>query len=112
MGMWTIPKNSNDSRFSDEEIDEFIEKVSLAVHKRRMSVPVIMSLEMAKPLSFLGYASLVIFAPILELIFDAAKMEKLQAIFNDRDRIETLIRAIEDLERNSNENIKEGETSE
>ncbi len=112
MGMWTLPSSGSDSKFTKEELDEFVTKISEAVHKRRMSVPVIMSLEMAKPLSFLGYASLVIFAPILELVFDPNKMEKFQAIFNDRARIESLIRAIETLETSSKDNIKEGETSE
>jgi hypothetical protein len=112
MGMWTIPKNENTSKFSDEELDEFITKVSAAVKARHMSVPVIMALEMAKPVSFLGYTSLVIFAPILELIFDPVKMEKLQAIFSDRNRIEMLIKSIENLEISEKEKTKEGESSE
>ena len=70
-----------------------------------------MSLELVKPLSFLGHSSLVIFGPILEMIFDPAKMEKFQALLADRNRIESLIVSIEKLEKNETE-IKEGESRE
>jgi len=112
MGMWTIPKEpDSEQKFSAAELDEFTAAIASAVHARRMSVPVIMALEMAKPLSFLGYSSLVVFGPILEMIFDPVKMEKLQAMVADRNRIEQLIVSIEDLEK-SNKEIKEGESRE
>lgn len=111
MGMWTIPKDPEQSKFSPEELDEFVRVLAEAVHSRRMSVPVIMALEMVKPLSFVSYSSLVIFGPILELIFDPVKMEKLQALVGDRNRIENLIERIEDLEKSKKE-VKEGESRE
>lgn len=111
MGMWTIPKDSENSKFSAEELDEFAQKIAEAVFARRMSVPVIMALEMAKPLSFLSYSSLVIFGPVLEMIFDPGKMEKLQAVIADRDRIEKLIVTLETLEQGKKD-IKEGESRE
>ncbi|HNX75911.1 MAG TPA: hypothetical protein PLM07_14405 [Candidatus Rifleibacterium sp.] len=111
MGMWTIPKDPEPTRFTAEELDEFVGVVAGAVHARRMSVPVIMALEMSKPLSFVSYSSLVIFGPILEMIFDQVKMEKLQAVIADRARIEQLIANIEDLEKSTKE-VKEGESRE
>ena len=111
MGMWTIPKEPENSNFTAEELDEFVRLVAEAVHARRMTVPVIMALEVAKPLSFVGYSSMVIFGPILEMIFDPVKMEKLQAIIGDRNRIERLIEHIETLEK-SNKEVKEGESRE
>lgn len=111
MGMWTVSKEPAESKFSDEELDEFTEKIAQAIAVRSMSVPVIMALEMAKPLSFLGYSSMVIFGPILEMVFDPGKTEKLQALIVDRGRIEKLIVAIEDLEK-TNKEVKEGESRE
>lgn len=112
MGMWTIPKEpEQQSKFSPEELDEFTGVIAGAVHARRMSVPVIMALEMAKPLTFIGYSSMIIFGPILEMIFDPVKMEKLQALIADRNRIEQLIQNIENLEK-SNKEVKEGESRE
>ncbi|OGK11446.1 MAG: hypothetical protein A2W80_00835 [Candidatus Riflebacteria bacterium GWC2_50_8] len=112
MGMWTIPKEPDEQqKFSAAELDEFSATIAAAVHARRMSVPVIMALEMAKPLSFIGYSSMVLFGPILEMIFDPVKMEKLQAMMADRNRIESLIVSIEDLEK-SKKDTKEGESRE
>jgi hypothetical protein len=112
MGMWTIPEDKQEnSRFTDEELNEFIDLVALGVVRRRMSAPAIMALEMSKPLSFIGYSSLVVFGPILEMIIDPVKMEKLQAVAADRNRIEQLIVAIEDLEKLEKDS-KEGESRE
>lgn len=112
MGMWTIPeKPENNSSFTDEELNEFIAKVADAVHLRGMSVPVIMALEMAKPVSFIGYSTLVVFAPVLEMVFDPVKVEKLQAVASDRMKIEQLMVAIEDLEK-LGKDMKEGESRE
>ena len=54
---------------------------------------------------------MVLFGPILEMIFDPVKMEKLQAMMADRNRIESLIVSIEDLEK-SKKDTKEGESRE
>lgn len=112
MGMWTIPKGPDiEQKFSATELDEFSAAIAAAVHARRMSVPVIMALEMVKPLSFLGYSSMIIFGPILEMIFDPGKMEKFQALIADRNSIEGLMVKIEDLEK-AKKDTKEGESRE
>ncbi|MBU1107582.1 MAG: hypothetical protein KKB51_13005 [Candidatus Riflebacteria bacterium] len=112
MGMWTIPKEPEEQqKFTAAELDEFVVAIAAAVHARRMSVPVIMALEMVKPLSFIGYSSLVIFGPILEMMLDPVKIEKFQALMADRSRIEHLMVCIEDLEKPKTE-IKEGESRE
>ena len=112
MGMWTIPKGRDDEcKFSEEEISNFINTFAKAVVKRGMTVPAVMTLEMVKPLSFIGHTSLVMFGPVLEMIIDPVKMEKLQAITADRDNIEKLMVSIENLERKKND-IKEGESGE
>ena len=109
--MWTIPKDPEQSKFSTEELDEVVRAVSEAVTSSGRSDQVITAPEMAKPLAFVGYSSLVIFGPILEMIFDPGKMEKLQAVIADRRRIEQLIANIEDLEKSKKE-VKEGESRE
>lgn len=99
MGMWTIPKRSVDSeKFSEKDISEFIETLAQAVIKRRMSVPVILALELVKPLSFVGSQALVALSPALEIVFDPARLEKVQCVLGDRDRIEALMQSIEKLE--------------
>ena len=109
MGMWTIPKGRDEAcKFSDDEISNFISTFAEAVVKRGMSVPAVMTLEMYKPLSFIGHTSLVMFGPVLEMIIDPVKMEKLQAVTADRDNIEKLMVSIENLEQKKQQ-CKEGE---
>ena len=112
MGMWTIPEDSNESRFTNDELNEFSDKLANAVYKRHLSVPVVMVLEMTRPLAFISYSSLVVLAPVLELIIDPVKMEKFQAIINSRKRIEKLISSIEDLEKTNKDEVRKVETSE
>ena len=112
MGMWTIPDRAEENlKFSSEELDEFIEKLAKLIVDRQMSAPAIMALEMAKPLSLVGQSVLVIFGPLLDLLFDPVKMEKFQAVIGDRVRIEQLMNTIEDIELNNKE-TKEGVSSE
>ncbi len=112
MGMWTIPdKPEEHSKFSGEELDEFINNLSRVIVAKQMSAPAVMALEMARPVSLVGFSVLVIFGPLLDLIFDPVKMEKFQAVMADRIRIDQLMKTIEDLERNKKE-TKEGVSSE
>lgn len=112
MGMWTIPKGPEEHyKFSPEVLDEFIETLAKLIVDKQMSAPAIVALEMARPLSLVGYSALVIFGPLLDMIFDPVKMEKFQAVMGDRARIEQLIQSIEDLENNKKE-TKEGNSSE
>ena len=112
MGMWTIPDKAEEHiKFSSEELDEFINSLSKLIVDRQMSAPAIMALEMAKPISLVSQSVLVIFGPLLDLLFDPVKMEKFQAVIGDRIRIEQLMNTIEDFELNNKE-TKEGVSSE
>lgn len=99
MGMWDIPKNqTQEGRFTEEELTAFTQSIARTVVRYRMSVPAIMALELSKPVAFLGYSSMVAFSPMLDMMFDPLKVDKLTCILSDRDRIEQLIVAIETLE--------------
>jgi hypothetical protein len=100
MGMWSIPQDPEpvEQAGSEEEISAFIETLAEAVVRRGMSVPVILALEMGKPLSFVGYNAMTALAPLLEIIVAPAKMAKLTAVVGDRRRIERLLVAIEEHE--------------
>ncbi len=112
MGMWTVPEDhESNNKFTNEELNEFINKLSKLVVEKHMSAPAVIALEMAKPLALVGQSSLILFGPLLELIFDAVKMEKFQAVIGDRTRIEQLMTTIEDFELKKKE-TKEGVSSE
>lgn len=111
MGMFTIPKEGDSYGFSKSELEAFSDKIAYAVKNRGLSVPVIMTLEVTKPLSFVGYSAFIVLRPILDVIFDSAKLQKLQALLADRNRIERLIQTIERLEK-TKQDIKKGESRE
>lgn len=112
MGMWTIPDKAEEhDKFSPEELDLFVSTFAKVIVDRQMSAPAVMALELARPLSLVSSSVLVIFGPLLDLIFDPVKMEKFQAVIGDRVRIDQLMNAIEDLEHNKKE-TKEGVSSE
>lgn len=111
MGMWTIPDGpENNSKFSSEELDEFINSLGKLIVTKQMSAPAVMALELARPLSLISFSTMVIFGPLLDLIFDPVKMEKFQTVIGDRARIDQLMKTIEDLEHNKE--TKEGVSSE
>ena len=112
MGMWTIPEEAEEHyKFKPEELDEFINSLAALIVDKQMSAPAVMALEMAKPISLVSYSVLVVFGPLLDLLFDPVKMEKFQAVIADRVRIEQLMTTIEDLELKKKE-TKEGVSSE
>ncbi len=112
MGMWTIPEEvEENNKFSSEDLDEFVKAFAKVIVEKQMSAPAIMALEMTKPLALVGQSVLMIFGPLLDLLFDPVKMEKFQVVIGDRKRIEQLMNCIEDFELNNKE-TKEGVSSE
>lgn len=110
MGMWTIPKGPQKvDAFSDQELDEFVNELAAKVVKKGMSVPVVMTLEMIKPLSLVSYSAMLALGPLLDLVVDPTKTDKLACVMGDRDRIEALMTAIESCESSGQ---KEGESGE
>lgn len=110
MGMWTIPDRPvTNHSFTDEELDLFSKDLARLVCQRKMAVPAIMTLELAKPVSFVGANSMLFFTPLLELIFDKEKLQKFHAIAEDRKRLEQLITNIETFEKQKTD-VKEGES--
>ncbi|MBI3038665.1 hypothetical protein HYY75_06410 [bacterium] len=99
MGMWTIPETPpKDEKFSAEEIDSFIQTFAKEIVRRKMSVPAVIALEMAKPLSFLGHSACVVMGPLIEMVFDPKKIEKMTSILSERCHIERLLETIETME--------------
>ena len=96
MGMWTIPDAATESeRFSPEELHAFMKRMATGIAARGMSVPAVLFLELAKPISFVSGAALQMFGPLLETLFDPEKCEKLRVILANRKHLEEWLRIIE-----------------
>ena len=84
--------------FSEAEIQEFIQTIAEKIVRRGMSVPAIFSLELMKPVSLISSASLTVCQPLLEVLVSPQQIEKMAFVLGDRDRVESLLVAIETLE--------------
>lgn len=72
-----------------------IDKLADWTVRRGMTVPAIMLLEGAKPLSRVGSQVLVMFSPVVQLAFDKAYIDAMVELLDDRKNIELLLREIE-----------------
>lgn len=79
-----------------EAAAELFGKIAKKVVEREMTVPAIMLLEMAKPLSFLGSQALVFLNPIISLVVSSGDYYRFVRLMEERDNIEKLAVAIEE----------------
>lgn len=78
-----------------EERDRIFERVAGAVTDRRLEVPAILTLELHKPLAFLGSQALIVFTPLLAPAIGLENLQKASHLLADRDNLERLIEHIE-----------------
>ena len=83
----------------EDEQQALLEKVAKQIVKRRLTVPAVMALEICKPLNFLGSQALIAFNPFVQSIFNSADYQKFALIIEKDANVESLIRLIEDLDR-------------
>lgn len=79
------------------ERDILIDELAQKVVDKRLETPVIMFLEMHKPISFLASQAMVAAEPILVPLFGPEGVEKYRMLFDSPENVELLIERIEDL---------------
>jgi len=79
------------------ERDAMIERLARRVTGRRLEVPVILALEMHRPLAFLGSQALVVFTPMLAPAFGVDNLQRLSLLMEDRANLDRMIDRIEEL---------------
>jgi hypothetical protein len=72
-----------------------IERVATRVVELHMSVPAILTLETAKPLSVIASQALIFFEPMIQSLFRFTDYQRVTALLERRDAIEALILRIE-----------------
>ena len=92
------PKSPSPPSTPSEEEAKLIERIAEAVVRRQMTVPAILFLESSKPLTFLGSQALHFFAPMVRAFLDRPEYSAAATLFEDRDKVERLLRRIEALE--------------
>lgn len=82
---------------SPDERDGILERAARRVTERRLEVPVILALEMHRPLAFLGSQGLVVFTPMLAPLFGLRNLQVLQHLLADRQNLDRLLERIEEM---------------
>ena len=85
----------SESTFAPEDA-ALLEKVARLITNRGMALPALLFLESLGPLNFLGSQMLHGLRPFLELVCDAAEMERLTVILERRDSVPRLIAIIQE----------------
>ena len=81
---------SGPTAFTAEDL-ALLEKVATAIIRRGMAAPALLFLESMSPLSFVGGQMLHGLKPFLELVCDAAELERLARIFERRESVDALV---------------------
>ena len=80
-----------------EERDRLLDRMAREVTRRRLEVPVILTLELHRPLTFLGSQALAVFTPMLAPAFGLGNLQKLYRLMEDRENLDRLLERIEEL---------------
>ena len=80
---------------TEDETDAMLNKVASEVKKRRLEVPVVMALEMHKPLARVAGNAGVVFAPFLVPFLGFQNVNDYSRLFNCPEIVERLIQRIE-----------------
>jgi hypothetical protein len=81
-----------------DEQETLLTKVARQIVKRRLTVPVILFLEICKPLNFLGSQILITLNPFVQSIFNTAEYQKFALIIEKDANVELLTQLIEKLD--------------
>jgi len=88
-------EKSREKANEDKDYTVLIEKIARRVVQWRLTVPAIVVLESAKPLSFVASQVMVFFEPIVQSLFSFKDYRDFYEMLEDRKNIELLIQAIE-----------------
>jgi hypothetical protein len=89
-----------------EKQSELLDKLAQKVVSYRMTVPAIMFLETAKPLSYIGSQTMVFFEPMVKAVFNIAEYDEIRIMMEDRRNVDELLVRIERFDRESLEKEK------
>lgn len=88
---------SPDAEIPAEERDRILDRIADQVARRGLQVPAVLFLELHRPLQFLTSQALVVFGPLLTVMFPPAALQTAVVLLQDRENVERLVHRIEAL---------------
>lgn len=95
-----------DSPLSDEDRDALIDLVARKIVDRRLEMPVVLFLEMHKPLSFVASQAVLVAMPFLGPLIGGQQMANFSKLLQSRENIDLLIERIETMSAEFDEKKK------
>ena len=89
-----------------EKQSELLDRLAQKVVGYKMTVPAIMFLETAKPLSYIGSQTMVFFEPMVKAVFNIAEYDEFRIMLEDRRNVEDFVTRIERFDRQAAEKEK------
>lgn len=86
---------SHKNRDLNEPELALIQKLTMIMKKRRLTIPATLFLEGAQPLNYIGSQMMVFFRPFLTFLFAPAEYDLLQGILEKREGIKRIIEELE-----------------
>jgi hypothetical protein len=80
---------------TEEETEALLNKAALEIKRRKLQTPVILALEMHKPLASIGGQAAVVFAPFMVPILGYDFVNNYSRLLSKKENIERLIRRLE-----------------
>ena len=77
-----------------------LEKLAVALARRRMCAPAIFLFESMQPVSFLGAQALAFAEPLIKVLLDIPEYQVFREALEDRENVRWLIDRLEELEDN------------
>lgn len=80
---------------NEQELDQFVDKVAIGIAERRLATPVVLFLELHKPLLGIAHAAGEAFSPLLSVLISKETRGRILSILESRQRVEQLISRVE-----------------
>lgn len=96
--MWAVAPREDLSPEEEARMAGLIERLAREVVRRELTPAAILALETARPLTFAGSQALVFLEPLVRLFLEVRDYDLFVRLCEDRDRVEELLLAIEDLD--------------
>lgn len=102
---FALPPEGEKPKLTERQ-SELLDKLAQKVVSYRMTIPAIMFLETAKPLSYVGSQTMVFFEPMVKAVFNVAEYDEIRILMEDRRNVEELLARIERFDREAVEKEK------
>jgi uncharacterized protein (DUF1778 family) len=83
------------TELTEEETEALIEKAANEISRRNLQTPVILALEMHKPLANVGGQAAIVFAPFMVPILGFDFVNDYSRLLSNKENVERLIRRLE-----------------